>query len=281
MATSEKRSTLAALRQYVKEFNPTEGTQEDAARNESKAWKDWIENLEMCMEFEEIEETKKLQALKILGGKHLREKISTLTEANTTYEECKTKLAEHFEDKRSINAIRNEFFNVKQRKEETTKQYAERCKKIGKECEFENFKLEDAIILNICQYTPIEKLRSEILVKELNYNQTIKYGTSLETAAKESARMKKNNSQEEFEIERIRKGGYSKPRVQKQTVKNTCSRCGRYQPHTCRALQATCYKCNNIGHFANMCKTRKVQQLEQEDSEESTEETSEESTEEY
>ena len=219
MATSSepKKSMLGNLKQYIKEFDPQSGGQENgsSAKNMHKAWKDWIENAEMCMELEEIEEGKKLNVIKILGGQQLRQKLATLTTESATYEECKTKLGEYFEDKRSINAIRHEFFNLRQRKNEATKEYAERCKLVGKECEFENFDLEDAIILNVCQYTPNEKLRNEILVKEMNYEQTVKYGTSLESARKEATRMRrciKEEEEEAYDIERIRRPGPYTPK---------------------------------------------------------------------
>ena len=290
MATSSepKKSMLGNLKQYIKEFDPQSGGQENgsSAKNMHKAWKDWIENAEMCMDLEEIEEGKKLNVIKILGGQQLRQKLATLTTESATYQECKTKLGEYFEDKRSINAIRHEFFNLRQRKNETTKEYAERCKLVGKECEFENFDLEDAIILNVCQYTPNEKLRNEILVKEMNYEQTVKYGTSLESARKEATRMRrciKEEEEEAYDIERIRRPGpYSKRRGQRKEETNECGRCGRKQPHTCRALEATCYKCAGKGHFAVKCKTKKVKQLQEEEkSEEETEEDTEEDPDEY
>ena len=290
MATSSepKKSMLGNLKQYIKEFDPQSGDQENgrSAKNMHKAWKDWIENAEMCMELEEIEEGKKLNVIKILGGQQLREKLATLTTESATYEECKTKLGEYFEDKRSINAIRHEFFNLRQRKNETTKEYAERCKQVGKECEFENFDLDDAIILNVCQYTPNEKLRNEILVKEMNYEQTVKYGTSLESARKEATRMRrciKEEEEEAYDIERIRRPGpYSKRSGQRKEEKDECGRCGRKQPHTCRALEAKCYKCQGKGHFAVKCKTKKVQQIqEEENAQEETEEVTDEDYDEY
>ena len=242
-------------------------------RNESKAWRDWLENLEMCMLIEDVADKEhKLAALKILGGKELRDKIATLTGESATYAECKEKLSEYYEEKRSINAIRHEFFNLKPKNNEATKQYAERCRQIGKECEFDRLSLDDAIILNICKYTPIEKLRSEILVKELNYNQAIKYGSSLETAERESLRMRQH--QEEYDIERINKRSNLRRAPEKQENKEECSRCGRSEPHTCRALQATCYKCSRRGHFANKCRSKRVHEIfkQEEDGAEETEE---------
>ena len=134
MATSEnssgltmKPSLLGTLKQYVQEFGP----EKQLNINVSKAWKDWKKNFEMCMEIEDIQQDKKLKVMKILGGDYLRDKIEMITESED-YIAVIQDLDEHFEDKRNTNAIRHEFFNMKQDEDENIKQYAERCKKIGK-----------------------------------------------------------------------------------------------------------------------------------------------------
>ena len=119
------KSFLGGLRQYIKEFNPNHGNEngkEAAKKNLQKAWTDWVNNFEDCLKLEEIPQEKWLQILKILGGQQLREKIGTLSADGATYEDVKTALDDYFKDKRAINAVRYEFFNMNQRAQETTRE---------------------------------------------------------------------------------------------------------------------------------------------------------------
>ena len=176
---TRKTNMLGNLKQYIKEFDLEIEKCEEGKyqRNIAKAWTDWIENFEICLEIEEVEQSKWIKILKILGGKELRQKIAAIEEEDLEYKEIKEKLQEQFQDKRSINAIRHEFFNTRPEKNESTRDYAERCKRMAKECEFEQFSKKDAVLLNICLYTKHDKIRNEILVKELTLEETVKYGT--------------------------------------------------------------------------------------------------------
>ena len=206
-----------------------------------------------------------IQISKVLGGQQRSEKITSLPGNGDNYEQIKMKLNDYFQEKRSINAIRHEFFSTKPRKGENTRCYAERCKEIAKECEFEQLGQEDAVLLNICKYTSLEKVRNEILVKELKLNEAVKYGTSLEMAMQESSKMRKvHESEEEREIQLVKKPSPYSRKAKMRQAQEECSRCGRAQPHTCRALTGTCYNCNKKGHFANKCrnKQRKVHRVE-------------------
>ena len=271
-ARNTKRSFLGSLKQYIPEFG--DGTK--PLTNIEKTWKDWRNNFEDCLRLEEVESEKWLQILKILGGQQLREKIDTLCNSDDNFEQCKTKLNEYFHEKRSINAIRHEFFNSKQQEGESTRSYVERLRNIGKDCEFENFKLDDATIFNLCQYTPNEKLRNEILVKELTLEQAVRFGSSTEMAMKESARMKgkhETSPKEPYIKAMKRSGPYSKrtklkEKLQKKDNSNKCGRCGRYEPHDCRAKRSRCHKCDRMGHFANMCRSKTVHQVEETESSE-------------
>ena len=262
---TRKTNMLGNLKQYIKEFE-IELEEGKYQRNISKAWNDWIENFEICLEIEEVEQSKWIKIMKLLGGRELRQKITAIEEEeDQEYGEIKEKLQEHFQDKRSINAIRHEFFNTKPGKEESTREYAERCKRMAKECEFDKFSKKDAVLLNICQYTKHDKIRNEILVKELTLEETVKYGTSLEMANREGEKMKSKMENEEEEVQVIRKPGiYSKKYKQlKEQNKQECGRCGRSQPHECRAINQKCHKCQLKGHFAIKCKTKKINELQE------------------
>ena len=150
---------------------------------------------------------------------------------------------------------------------------------ISEKAEFDKFYLNDAILYNICQFTHHDRIRNEILMKELSLDDAQKYGTSIEMAQREGMKMKRNEvKRQDDEINAVKRkpGEYSKTNRLRQrneraaeknweTRKNwdmSCSRCGR--PHsrdqaTCRARKQRCHKCGLIGHFAVKCRnTRKV-----------------------
>ena len=91
-------------------------------------------------------------------------------------------------------------------KGENKRCYAERCKEIAKEYKCEQLGQEDAVFLNRCKYSSLEKVRNEILVKELELNEAVKYGTSLEMAMQDSSKMRKTyRSEEERDIQEVKK----------------------------------------------------------------------------
>lgn len=260
MATTSKRTILGSLRQYVKEIEISEV---EKAKNVAKVWADWSSNFEMCMKLEEIPAQQWLDIMKVLGGQQLREFMETSCKDLTSYEECKKTMSEAFEERRSINAIRAEFFSTTIAENEDTKAYVSRCRQIAKECEFESFRVEDALLLNLCKHTSHEKLRNEILMQDLKLEQAVKYGASIEMAGRESKKMKRKEDrhQEEERVNRIKKREEPAQRTTKYSDVE-CGRCGRKNPHTCKARDAECYKCHRKGHFAFKCRTtRSVRQV--------------------
>ena len=286
MATEEgnasSRSLLGSLRQYIAEFDPNKGTDQTGTNgkiNLKKAWNDWINNFEDCLELEEIPVGKWLRILKILGGQQLREKMESLCTDGMNYEEQKEKLKDYFEDKRAINAIRYDFFNTVQGKQEPTRKYVERCKDIGKEAEFDKFNLDNAILYNLCQYTPHDRVRNEILMKELTLDEALKYSTSIEMTKREAKIMKKESAEQEEDINAIKRkpGKYSKisrlkerdTREQKNRTqlqenwhgeRNThkCVKCGRSHGYNdCPAANTRCHGCGRRGHFKKQCFSRR------------------------
>ena len=140
---------------------------------------------------------------------------------------------------------------------------------MGKETEFEKFKLDDAILYNICQFTPHDRIRNEILMKELTLDEAQKYGASIEMTKREADKMRKNAREDEHIHAVRRPGEYSKqnrlrsrreaPWAEKRKdVGRSCNRCGRDHDRTsaaCPASHQQCRRCGKLGHFAIKCRT--------------------------
>ena len=62
---ARKTNMLGNLKQYIKEFE-IELEEGKYQRNISKAWNDWIENFEICLEIEEVEKSKWIKIMKLL-----------------------------------------------------------------------------------------------------------------------------------------------------------------------------------------------------------------------
>ena len=194
--------------------------------------------------------------------------VSSDLTAAVAYAAITSKLNEYFKEKRNINSLRNELFSMKPTENETTRQWMERCKVIAEQCELDSFSTKEAMLLVMCQYTPIKKLRKEIMIKDLGYDQALTYAVTLERSAKEDELM---TSQYQTTVNKVKKSTYNWKKLTEDKADGNCTRCGRKQPHDCRALNVKCHKCERKGHFAAMCRTAAAKQVEQEDGEQLSE----------
>ena len=194
-AKSTQGGVLGTLKDYIPEFDPITGPRprpgesHTTTPNLEKAWADWKTNFETCPELENIPKTKWALILGTLAGRAFRDKQSTLECDPKDYTSVITAWDAYYKTQRSINATRHAFFNTRPQPEESTRRWMERCQDVGVDCEFDAFSLKDALLLNMVQYTPIQKLRNEILVKDMKFDEALKYAATLEMAETESKRI--------------------------------------------------------------------------------------------
>lgn len=260
MATRQQgnhaKGSLGTLKQYVSEFN-------FQANNPSKKWKSWIKNFEICVKLEQVPEKDWLKLLLVLGGEELRDKIEKIEIQTENYNDYKKELNEYFTEKKSLNVLRHKLLNTEPENGESTRAWMERCTEIANDCEFETFTKKDALLLNLCQYTKLPKLRNEILIKDLKYDEAIKFAQTLEMAEKDAKELAPK-TENDYDINAIKRPGPYSNKFRKQTTVTTenktrlCGRCGKYEPHDCAARDQICYKCNKKGHFARKCRSKNI-----------------------
>ena len=242
------------------EFKPEELT--DSGKNIDRRWKEWVENFELVLDFGVTDpaegKSKKKAALLMVGGQALREIFATLTVADDTYKAAKDALTAHFSPKKNLTSDRYRFFCTKPTSpEESHDHWITRLRTKGKDCEFENMNLDEAIKLVV---TPSEKLQREIIAKDMDLKIVIDSARALELRQRE-VRFMKNTlmyqaaleinsvSEQQFESKDrttapFRKDIKEQPARNKSTVE-VCRYCGQQTPHRrkCKARGATCNKC--------------------------------------
>ena len=261
-------NALANLRACVEEF-PLHHSEEDTT-NTHKRWLMWIENLEYCFTFEGLDDgadavTKKKAAMLALAGQPLRELYNTLEDNANTYDAAKKVLGDYFKGTKNLTAERYKFFCMRPTSsQETHDQWVTRLKVKGKDCEFDQMNLKEAIKLVITLHTPLPKLQTAIIRDDMTFEQMMKTAQSMELAHREVSYMKSNtidpataqSAQDELDLNRIEqdrrtpwksKASHSPRTRQHQATKmvELCRYCGEIVPHSgvCKAKGATCSAC--------------------------------------
>ena len=189
-------SSLVGLKSCVSEFDPD--AHHDAGTNQERRWKQWLENLELVIDFEGITDpaegpSKKRAALLAVGGAAIRELFATLTVADTQYSTAKAALTAHFTAKKNLTAERYKFFCTKpESPEESHDDWVTRLRVKGADCEFDKMDLESAITLVLTLHTYSEKLQREIIAQDMDLIRALSTARSIELTEKEIAFMKQN-----------------------------------------------------------------------------------------
>ena len=189
-------AVLTSIKACVAEFKPEELT--DSGKNLDRRWKEWLENFELVLDFEGVTDptegkSRKKAALLTVGGQPLREIFSTLTVAGDTYKDAKEALTAHFSPKKNLTAERYRFFCTKPTSpEETHDHWITRLRTKGKDCEFDNMTLDEAIKLVVTLHTPSDKLQRDIIAKDMDLKTVIESARALELTQREVSFMKQN-----------------------------------------------------------------------------------------
>ena len=157
-----------------------------------------IQKFENACTFLGIADKDKCFALLLTAGDDLSSLCETLEVVPTGLDDMKVwadhnkSVTDYFSDKKNLTASRWEFLNKKMQTNESTKDFCTRLNQEATDCEWDKMTNKEAIKLTVCLHKKIDKLRDEILVNDIKYENMIAKATSLEQAATDKKFMKKS-----------------------------------------------------------------------------------------
>jgi len=172
----------------------------------SKAWEEWLTDLEEAMEYHEIKEEMKPKALKQFCGKEVKKLIRSLPDpqplpdqdnpgqnlAETEYEKTKRKLNNYFIPKRNRHYAVYLFTNLRQKRDETVASYAARLREQARHCEFEDE--ETRILEHMIQTLNNKDLVRRTISKQWDLNTLLVEASQLEQTKLEVSDMEHEKS---------------------------------------------------------------------------------------
>ena len=266
IAVTTPTSTLASLRSCVTEFNPDKTFgEEESSDNVEKKWEKWLENFEVCLDFEGVVDdsttttSKKRAALLAVGGPKLREIFKTLTiqDNDSSYDAAKTAMNTYFKARKNLTAERFKFFCTKpESQDETHDHYITRLRTRAVDCEFDKMNMEEAIKLNVILHTHSAKLQRDAIAQDMDLKKLVETARSIEMTNRDIEFMKQNridsgvNSREVTSVDKLTK--FDRKKIERKK----CWNCGGPYPHkdTCKAKNVVCHNCKKNGHFARFCR---------------------------
>lgn len=188
------------------------------------------------------------------------------------YDVAIKKLDEHFEPMRRRNYERHLFRQISQKPEERFADFVLRLRIQAKRCEFDRYdarEVEDRIVEQIVESCASSELRRQILARDLPLSEIVSLGTTLadvQQQVKELDRTRIDHGPS-ASVNKVFKPAnrYGQNRAFEgssfRTTDRVCFACGR-RGHlkndvTCRAKNAKCAKCGEMGHFIVRCLKRK------------------------
>lgn len=226
-------------------------------------WERWLRAVELYFTGKNVTAPKQKKALLLhFGGFELQDVFYAIPGADTVaaeedaYDKTRTALNDYFKPKTNKTYERHIFRGLAQRDEETMNQFVTRLRQQAKNCEFVS--IDEEIKDQIVEKCRSVKVKKRILEQgDMTLNQVIEMAQAHEATTVQLKTM---------EVETVSKISGKKGRSQgvENMVKGggkLCYRCG-YTAHfqadlKCPAKNKKCTKCDKVGHFAKMCRSKK------------------------
>ena len=226
-------------------------------------WKRWKKSFEYFIEAKGVKKDSQRKALLLhCAGQDVQDVYSTIfddedeesDEEETEYDKAMRLLDSKFIPQANVPFQRHEFRQAKQEEDETVDQFVTRLSQLAETCEFTEIKenIRDQVI-DKCKS---HRLRKKLLEtgRNLTLERAQDIARAMETAERQ-ATMIENDFRGES-VNALNKNVYT-PTGNRW---GKCYRCGEEghfgRDPECRALSATCGKCQNKGHYAKCCNTK-------------------------
>lgn len=220
-------------------------------------------------------------------GRDILEELDLDDESKQDYSVLVSKFANHCDPARNVNYVRHVFFDTYQRDEGFDK-FLSTLKLKSKACEFGQLR-NSLILTQLIRGIKDNDMRERLLSKpKLELENAVSWCRAAETASRQAQRCVSGGEAGpaqagagDLALEELRarprtavpryqqpRGRDTRPVPQQERSRDTgakCDRCGRKHNagEKCWARNVKCYRCDKIGHFAKMCRSRFVSELDQ------------------
>ena len=182
------------------------------------------------------------------------------TAATVTYENCCTKMKDHFVPTKLEIAERQKFYTRKQKMDESIAEFEAALRQEALECNFGDFleqALRDSFVFNV---------HDERIYKKLMGTDKLTFANALKTASAMEAVTQQSQRGQAEAAALVNSIGREKEKVDRPAnvnhVKNgsrpsgNCGRCGSrsHRGSDCTHLNSECYRCMKIGHLKKVCR---------------------------
>ena len=242
-------------------------------------WKRWIERFEcyrIAAGLDDRDDKVQINTLVYAMGGNANDILKSfhLSEKDYVYETVIQQFASHFVGRPNVIFERARFNKRVQGEKESVIDFIEALYELAETCQFGDLKNElirDRIVVGIRNASLSQKLMQD---EKLTLDKAVKEAKSSELVKHHHNILQGDG--EDGKINRLRKSkGRNKPRSPEnskgeqifkpsQAGKSQCYRCGKSPAHkrdACPAINATCLKCKKQGHFAAVCRSKKVRSV--------------------
>ncbi|KAG7156013.1 Transposon Tf2-9 polyprotein-like 4 [Homarus americanus] len=168
--------------------------------DQTQAWTDWIEHAEDAfIAFNITEDAKRLELIRLYGGKKLKEIMKTLRPAiptdkkEPTYKTMRIALDEYFGDKTNELFERHKFRMLAQEVGKSTHNYVTCLRTQGAKCNFDNYNLDQPIIDQLTEKCTSHKMRRAYLKEtDITVQKTLQIAYTYESTEAQACQMEQD-----------------------------------------------------------------------------------------